>query len=72
MTANGTLKTQKPKPTWEDPIVAEVRAVRDRLAAKFDYDIDRIVDHFIAQRTPRPKATGKRKKRSTPARAKAK
>ena len=29
-----------------DPIVAEVRAVRDRLAARFDYDIDAIVRHI--------------------------
>ncbi|MCY4076750.1 MAG: hypothetical protein OXH04_15110 [Acidobacteria bacterium] len=29
----------------EDPIVAEVRAVRDRLAARFDYDIEAIVRH---------------------------
>lgn len=28
-----------------DPIVAEVRAVRERLAARFDYDIDAIVRH---------------------------
>ncbi len=28
-----------------DPIVAEVRAVRDRLAARFDYDIEAIVRH---------------------------
>lgn len=28
-----------------DPIVAEVRAVRDRLAARFNYDIDAIVRH---------------------------
>jgi hypothetical protein len=27
----------------EDPIVAEVRAVREQLAAKFDFDIDRIM-----------------------------
>lgn len=33
---------------WEDPIVAEVRVVRDRIAARFDYDIGRIVDHFRA------------------------
>lgn len=24
---------------WEDPIVEEVRRVRDQLAAKFDYDV---------------------------------
>lgn len=28
-----------------DPIVAEVRAVRDRLAARFDYNIEAIVRH---------------------------
>jgi hypothetical protein len=27
-----------------DPIVAEIRAIRDRLAARFDYDIDAIVE----------------------------
>jgi len=25
--------------TWEDPIVAEVRKVKERLAAKFDFDV---------------------------------
>ena len=25
---------------WQDPIVAEVRKVKERLAAKFNYDID--------------------------------
>ena len=25
---------------WRDPIVAEVRKVKERLAAKFNYDID--------------------------------
>jgi hypothetical protein len=24
---------------WEDPIVAEVREVKERLAAKFDFDV---------------------------------
>lgn len=32
-------------PMEPDPIVAEVRAVRDRLAARFDYDIEAIVRH---------------------------
>lgn len=27
---------------WEDPIVAEVRAVRDAHARKFNYDLDAI------------------------------
>jgi hypothetical protein len=25
--------------TWDDPIVAEVRKVKERLAAQFDYDV---------------------------------
>ena len=29
---------------WKDPIVEEVRQVREAHAAKFDYDIDRIVE----------------------------
>lgn len=29
-----------------DPIVAEVRAVRDRLVTRFHYDIDAIVRHI--------------------------
>ena len=28
-----------------DPIVAEVRAARDRLAARFDYDLEAIFRH---------------------------
>ena len=31
-----------------DPIVAEVRAVRDRLAARFDYDLEAIFRHVKA------------------------
>jgi hypothetical protein len=27
---------------WDDPIVADVRKVKEALAAKFDYDIERI------------------------------
>ena len=27
---------------WEDPIVAEVRAVREKLAAEFDFDVKAI------------------------------
>ena len=27
---------------WEDPIVAEVRAIREELAAKFDFDVKAI------------------------------
>lgn len=28
--------------TWEDPIVAEVRRIRDAHAARFNYDLDAI------------------------------
>lgn len=31
-----------------DPIVAEVRAARDRLAARFDYDLEAIFRHVKA------------------------
>ncbi|MEO7086271.1 MAG: hypothetical protein ABI442_11210 [Gemmatimonadaceae bacterium] len=72
MTTDRAPRAQKRESAWEDPIVAEVRAVRDRLAARFDYDIDRIVDHFIAEQAPRPKAIGKGKRPSTNVRAKAK
>ena len=32
-----------------DPILAELWAVRDRLAARFDYDLDAIFRHIKAQ-----------------------
>jgi hypothetical protein len=31
---------------WTDPIVAEVRAVRDRIAKQFNYDISALFKHF--------------------------
>lgn len=31
---------------WDDPIVAEVRKFRDEHAARFNYDIDAIVQDF--------------------------
>lgn len=34
---------------WEDPIVAEIRAIRDAHAAKYDYDLDRICDALMAE-----------------------
>ena len=33
----------------DDPIVAEVRAARDRLAARFDYDLEAIFRHIQAE-----------------------
>ena len=53
-----------------DPIVEEIRAIRDRLAAKFNYDVAAIVkdaqqrdaagDRLVVRREPRPavKLTG--------------
>jgi hypothetical protein len=35
--------------TWVDPIVEEVRRVREAHAAKFDYDLDRIVEDLMRQ-----------------------
>ncbi len=32
------------KQDWEDPIVAEVRAIRDAYAKKFNYDLGAICD----------------------------
>lgn len=34
-----------------DPILTEVWAVRDRLAARFDYDLDAIFRHVKAEET---------------------
>jgi len=31
---------------WEDPIVAEVRKIREKLAARFNYDIDALFDYL--------------------------
>lgn len=33
---------------WEDPIVAEVRRIREQILAEFDYDIDAYAAHIIA------------------------
>ena len=37
----------------DDPIVAEVRAARDRLAARFDYDLEAIFRHIQAEEQDR-------------------
>jgi hypothetical protein len=47
---------------WDDPIVAEVRAVRDKIAAQFDYDIDRVFDHVVAWGAERRKKEAAKKK----------
>lgn len=30
--------------TWEDPVVEEIRRIRDEQAAKFDYNIEKILE----------------------------
>ena len=32
--------------TWKDPIVEEVRGIRDRTAARFDYDVKAIGRYY--------------------------
>ena len=32
--------------TWKDPIVEEVREIRDRIAARFDYDVKAIGRYY--------------------------
>ena len=39
----------------EDPIVAEVRRIREEIARRFDYDIDKMFAHLRERsRTPDP------------------
>jgi hypothetical protein len=35
-------------PEWEDPIVAEVRKVRQEIFARFNYDLDAYFEHLKA------------------------
>jgi hypothetical protein len=37
---------QKPTEPWRDPIVEEIRRIREEHAAKFNYDLDAIVRDF--------------------------
>jgi len=30
---------------WTDPVVAEIRAIREGLAARFDYDVQALSEH---------------------------
>ena len=41
---------EKESKGWEDPIVAEVRAVRDAYAKKFNYDLDAMCDDMRSKR----------------------
>jgi len=51
------METNKESENWEDHIVAEVRAIRDSHARKFDYDIGAIFKDLISQQEAH-KATG--------------
>ena len=44
------------KKTTTDPIVSEVRAVREKHAAQFNYDLEKIFEDIIA----RQKASGRK------------
>ena len=73
MTANNkTSGTAGKREVWEDPIVAEVRAVRDKIAAQFDYDIGRIFDHFASLDKERSRTAAKTKPAGRKGKAKAK
>jgi hypothetical protein len=41
-----TVKNKTLTKTWEDPIVEEIRAVREAHAKKFNYDLDAIFNDF--------------------------
>lgn len=43
---------------WEDPIVAEVRKLRQRLFAEFNYDLEAYVEHLKARQQEREALTG--------------
>jgi hypothetical protein len=47
---------------WQDPIVEEVRRVRDALAASFNYDLDLIFENIKAEE----KASGRKTVRFPP------
>jgi hypothetical protein len=40
------MKGKKQVTTWEDPIVAEVRRVREDLLAAVDYDLDKLCEQL--------------------------
>ncbi len=39
---------------WQDPIVAETRALRDEYARQFNYDIDAIFADLVAKQATHP------------------
>jgi hypothetical protein len=45
---------------WEDPIVAEIQAVREEMAARFNYDVRALGQYFMSlQRKKARKAAAK-------------
>lgn len=49
---------KKNNQVWDDPIIAEVRAIRDKHARQFNYDLTAIVKNLMKQQQQR-KAEGK-------------
>jgi hypothetical protein len=49
---------------WKDPIVEEVRAIRDAYAKRFNYDIKRIVADLIKKQEARAAAAAGAKKKA--------
>jgi hypothetical protein len=42
---------------WEGPILAEIHATREQIAAECGYDMDRIFDYFLAREAERRAGT---------------
>lgn len=52
--------------TWKDPIVEEVREIRDRIAARFDYDVRKIGRYYQEKRREDERKAMPLKKRDGP------
>lgn len=52
--------------TWKDPIVEEVREIRDRIAARFDYDVRKIGRYYQEKRRESERKAMPLKKRDGP------
>lgn len=39
---------------WQDPIIAETRAIRDEYSRQFNYDIDAIFEDLMAKQAKHP------------------
>ena len=51
---------------WEDPIVAEVRRVREELSARFDFDVEAIFADMRSRQAALGKRLVRRKKGAEP------